>query len=376
MAESGAEQQRRLRTPASRVTLNAVPLTTAISAIQKHVSNRLDAESIGDRKIVGVIGSAPSRYSKSPPLWNAVFSDLSIHARYVPLDVAAQNLEALTAASRDCERLLGFNVTVPHKVAVMELLDEADPEAARIGAVNTVVRTQEGRLVGCNTDGAGFVASILEPQPGRSQSFIGPITGTTILLLGAGGSARAVAFQLAPLLNSGRLIICNRTAQHARDLAAALRSAGYNAEAITEDELARHAANAVLIVNSTIKGQGGDFSLEAYSALAPAAGQRARGSGSTNAFGEVKRNNEISFALASAIPPTVGFYDLIYHPEETVFLRHGRETGHRTMNGKAMIICQAAIALRERICAAELRGGGMDNDEVYRRIIKTMYAAW
>jgi shikimate dehydrogenase len=351
-------------------------VTTDISAIQKHVSNCLDVASIGDQKITAVIGSAPSRYSKSPALWNAVFADLSIHARYVPLDVAPQKLKEFTAACRDCEALLGFNVTVPHKVAVMDFLDEVDPEAARIGAVNTVVRISAGRLVGANTDGAGFVASILEPQPDRSERFVGSLNGADVLLLGAGGSARAVAFHLAPLLNNGRLIICNRTAQHARNLVVALCSAGYNAEAITEDELPRRALDVTLIVNSTIKGQGGDFSLQAYSALAPAPpAERAMGK-DPDALDKIKRNNELSLALASAIPSTVGFYDLIYQPEETVFLRHGRETGHKTMNGKAMIICQAAIALRERICAAELHARGMNNKETYQRIVKTMYAAW
>jgi shikimate dehydrogenase len=359
---------------ASHVTLIAV--TTDISNIQKHISNDLDIESIADRKIAGVIGSAPSRYSKSPALWNAAFNDLSIHACYVPLDVEATRLRNLVAAFRDCERLLGFNVTVPHKVAIMELLDEIDSSAGRIGAVNTAVRNQDGRLTGHNTDGAGFVASILQPQPGQTETFVASLRDADVLLLGAGGSARAVAFHLAPLLNSGRLIICNRTAQHARDLVVALRSAGYDAEAITENELPRCALNVALIVNSTIKGQGGDFSLQPYSALAPAPPAERALEKNQDALDEITRNNRLSLVLASAIPPTVGFYDLIYQPEETVFLRHGRETGHKTMNGKAMIICQAAIALRERICAAELRARDIDNDAVYRRIVKTMYTAW
>jgi shikimate dehydrogenase len=360
--------------------------TKGIAAIQACVSNPLDPSSIADRRIAGVIGAAPSRYSRSPALWNAAFADLSIEARYVPLDVESARLNDLAAVFRDCERLLGVNVTVPHKLAIIDFLDELDPEAARVQAVNTVVRSPDGRLVGYNTDGAGFVASILEPQPGQAKSFVASLSGADVLLLGAGGSARAVAFHVSPLLGGGKLTICNRTVEHALALAAEIRAAGYNAEAIGENELPRWAARVMLIVNSTTKGQGGAFSLEPYSALAPARPSRARQPGNggvvfaaaeepTDLAG-IKVNNAASLALASTIPQSVGFYDLIYHPEETVFLRHGRDTGHRTMNGKAMIVCQAAIAFCTRICRAELQARELDDAETYRRVLTTMHNAW
>jgi len=225
-----------------------------LAAIQACLTNRLDAQIIGDKRIAGVIGEAPSRYSKSPALWNAAFADLAIHARYVPLDVDAAKLKDLAAAFRNCERLLGVNVTVPHKLAIMDSLDELDPGAARIRAVNTVVRTHDGRLVGYNTDGAGFGASILKPQPGRTESFVASLSGTDVLLLGAGGSARAVAFSVSELLGGGRLIICNRTVEHALALAKEIRSAGGHAEAIGENDLLKWALKVILIINSTIKG--------------------------------------------------------------------------------------------------------------------------
>jgi shikimate dehydrogenase len=348
------------------------------------VTNPLDPGYIGDRRIAGVIGAAPSRYSKSPALWNAAFADLSMHSLYVPLDVEAAKLKELAAILRDCERLLGVNVTVPHKLAIIDFLDELDPGAARIQAVNTVVRIPDGRLIGYNTDGAGFVASILEVQPGQSRSFVASLRGADILLLGAGGSARAVAFHVAPLLAPGKLIICNRTLEHALALAREIRAAGHNAEVIGEKELPRSAVQVTLIVNSTTKGQGGAFSLEPYSALAPARPSNpAQGSageleavGSHADLADIKANNEASLSLAPAIPRSVGFYDLIYHPEETIFLRHGRDTGHRTMNGKAMIVCQAAIAFCSRICRAELQARGIDNEETYRRVLTTMHSAW
>lgn len=357
-----------------------------IAAIQACLTNRIDAQIIGDKRIAGVIGEAPSRYSKSPALWNAAFADLAIHARYVPLDVDSAKLKDLAAAFRNCERLLGVNVTVPHKLAIMDSLDEFDPGAARIHAVNTVVRTHDGRLVGYNTDGAGFGASILKPQPGQTESFVASLSGADVLLLGAGGSARAVAFYVSELLGDGRLIICNRTVEHALALAEEIRRAGGRAEAIGENELPRWVPNVILIINSTTKGQGGAFSLEPYSALAPAGPDLARqadsGKAETSATGaqaaeaDIRRNNEASLRLASAIPQSVRFYDLIYHPEETVFLRHGRETGHQTMNGKAMIVCQAAIAFCSRICRAELQARGMVGSEIYGRILASMHNAW
>jgi shikimate dehydrogenase len=358
----------------------------AMAAIQACVTNRLDWETIGDRRIAGVIGEAPSRYSKSPALWNAAFALLDMSAVYLPFDLEKSKLKAFSAVLRATDSIMGINVTVPHKVAIIDHLDELDPGAARIQAVNSLVRTQDGRLIGYNTDGEGFVDSILKPQPGSAESFVASLSGADVLLLGAGGSARAVAFHVGELLGNGKLVICNRTVEHARALANDIRRTGYQAHAIGEDELRHWAPKVTLIINCTIKGQGGLSSLEPYSALAPGlvvivreaeSGQvEPSGARAQAAEAAIKRNNEASLSLASAIPTAVRFYDLIYHPEETVFLRHGRETGHMTMNGRAMIVNQAVIAFCKRICSAELQGRGKDNAATYERILTTMYNAW
>ena len=91
---------------------------------------------------------------------------------------------------------------------------------------------------------------------------------------------------------------------------------------------------------------------------------------------DIDANNLTSMALARCIPSTARFYDLIYHPEETIFLRHGRITGHPTMNGKAMIINQAVIAFCKRICRAELQARGIDTPETSKQILEVMYDAW
>jgi shikimate dehydrogenase len=364
-----------------------------LTTIQNCIGNRLDDAAIGDRRIAGVIGDAPSHYSKSPALWNAAFDDLAMNAIYLPFDVAASHLRNFVSALRNSDRVMGINVTVPHKVQIMDFLDELDASAERVQAVNTVVKTSVGRLIGHNTDGEGFGQSILAAQPGRKAAFIKSLKGTDVLLLGAGGAARAVAFHVSDYMESGKLVISNRTLDPAASLAAELRKTARNAMAIGEAEVSDWAPKAGLIINSTMKGQGGLrklshnelTTLEPFSSLAPARAPVLRDFSSEAemqrrwselARAEIEANHRVSLAIAAAIPKAVGFYDLIYHPEETVFLRHGRLTNHPTMNGKAMIVNQAVIAFCKHICGAELRARRIDNPETFRRILEVMYRAW
>jgi shikimate dehydrogenase len=364
-----------------------------ITAIQNCITNPLDHIDIGNRRIAGVIGDRPSYYSKSPALWNAALIHLDMNEIYLPFDVDALRLRDLVSALRDCHRFLGMNVTVPHKVRIMEFLDELDPGAERIQAVNTVVKTPSGRLVGYNTDGEGFIESILTPQPGQQRAFIKSLQGIDVLLLGAGGSARAVAFHLSDHLDGGKLVTSNRTFEHAASLAAEIQKLGGNAVAIAETEISDWAPKVSLIINSTTKGQGGRRKphdeatiLEPFSSLAPARttvlphfdgnDAEARQRWRALAGAAIEANNKVSLAIAASIPKAVSFYDLIYYPEETVFLRHGTLTGHPTMNGKSMIINQAVIAFCRRICRPELQARGIDNPGTTREILEVMYRAW
>ncbi len=365
-----------------------------IAAIRTCIANQIDPVAIGDRRIAGVIGDAPSLYSKSPALWNAAFRHLGMNAIYLRFDVEERRLKDLAAAMRASKRVLGVNVTVPHKLRIMEYLDELDPDAARIQAVNTIVRAENGRLIGYNTDGEGFVESVLKTQPGEKNSFLESLAGMDGLLLGAGGAARAVAFRVSELLKERELLICNRNLEHAQALASEIRKNGRPARAVAESELSTWAPRVGLIVNSTTKGQGGlrrlkngDIAtLEPYSALAPAHAVAvpeseygkpdSQNSAAKALQTDIHVNNEASLSIASSIPKSVGFYDLIYFPEETVFLRHGKLTGHRTMNGRAMIINQAVIAFCKRICRAELQARGLDNPETHGQILEVMYRAW
>ena len=366
----------------------------SIAAVKRQITNQMDPAVLRKNLITGIIGDAPSLYSKSPALWNGAFRHLGMNAVYLPFDVADRALGDLLSSLKSSERFLGVNVTVPHKVRIIDFLDELDPGAKRIGAVNTIVRTPAGELIGYNTDGQGFVESILTRQPRRRESFIQGLSNTRVLLLGAGGSARAVAFHVAELVVGGQLFICNRTPEHAQALAGEIENAGYSATAIDEAQLPLCAPRCALIINSTTKGQGGlrkladgkITSLEPYSALAPAQPPAVSANGSSDeqvetrwrlaADVDISSNLQASLSLARSIPQHVCFYDLIYHPEETIFLRHARSTGHRTMNGKAMIVSQAVIAFCNYICRQHLRAMGRDNPDTRQSVRDVMYASW
>ena len=348
-----------------------------IARIQSCIGNQLDKRAIGAKPIVGVIGDSPSRYSKSPALWNAAFHALKIKAVYVALDVDQAQLPALAGAVRGSSWILGLQVTVPHKVAVMNYLDALDETATRVGAVNTIVRTEDGRLLGANTDGEGFVESLLTVQPGSAASLVESLKGINALVLGAGGSARAVGFALAEKLEGGHLFIANRTFASAVALAAEIVGATgrspLHAAAIREEEIRDYAPRVELIVNCTTKGQSG--LLETYSALAPANPANASEPASA-APADVEANHRDSWDLARSIPKTTVFYDLVYHPAETVFLRHGRESGHRTLNGEGMIVAQAVEAFFNHICRRQLERAGLHTEETRRRILEIMARAW
>ena len=249
-----------------------------IARIQACIANRLDRNAVGKKKIAGIIGDAPSHYAKSPSLWNAAFRALEMKAIYLPFDVDHSRLPELLQALKKSDQVMGANVTVPYKVKIMEYLDGLDERARQIKAVNTIVRTQDGELIGYNTDGSGFLESIFAPQLGQKAPFVESLKGIDVLILGAGGSARAVAFYLAEAVGSGQLWISNRTPESARSLAEDIKKVFGNARFIKEEEAAEHAPKVGLIINCSTKGQGGIrktadgkiTSLEPYSALAPA----------------------------------------------------------------------------------------------------------
>ncbi|MFQ5911917.1 MAG: shikimate dehydrogenase family protein [Nitrospinota bacterium] len=370
-------------------------MASDLADIQDCVSNRLPKEAEEVSWLAGIVGDRPSQYAKSPAIWNPTFRKFQMDAFYVPFDVEEARLPSLLEALKAHPRLLGFNVTVPHKMRVIPLLDDLEPKARRIGAVNAVVREEDGRLAGYNTDGQGGIDSLTRVQPGAPEAFVPNLHGAKTLLIGAGGAAAALAHYLAEEAEGGTLFIANRTEPTAESLAASVREAGGHAEALGEKDIAQLAPDVDLIVNATVKGQAGvrqlsggqATCLEPYSSLAPAnpASLPGPAQGKENEFyaawwdrswRDVCENQRISSQLDARVPAHVCFFDAIYAPQETVFLRHGRLSGHRTLNGKGMNVCQAADGFFNRVMASYLRKQGLFNSATYAAIRDFMYEVW
>jgi shikimate dehydrogenase len=253
--------------------------------------------------IAGLIGD-PVTHSRSPMLHNAAFAKLGIHARYELWPTAAIELAARVDSLR-APHILGANITLPHKIAVLQLLDRLDPAVEIIGAANTIVREADGSLTGANTDAPAFLASL------REDGGYDP-AGQTIVILGASGAARAAAVALAGA-GVARLVIANRTLDRAEVLLADLLAAATADPllfALTPDDadLPELLAEASLIVNATSIGWHGDESP----------------------------------LPAGLIPPGTLVFDMIYRP--TQLLRDATTRRARTLDGAGMLARQAALA--------------------------------
>jgi shikimate dehydrogenase len=249
----------------------------------------------GKGRVAGVMGW-PVAHSRSPRLHGYWLRHYGIDGAYVPFAVPPPRLEQALRAL-PALGIAGCNVTVPHKEAALGVVDEVEPLARRVGAVNTIVAGADGRLEGRNTDVVGFLAHLRESVP-EWRPGDGPAA-----VLGAGGAARAVC---VALLDAGvaEVRVVNRTMARAEALARDL--AGPVARPWSE----RHAAlaDAALVVNTTSLGMGGQPPLELD--LAP-------------------------------LGPGAVVYDLVYVPLETPLLASARSRGLRAVDGLGMLLHQA-----------------------------------
>jgi shikimate dehydrogenase len=251
---------------------------------------------------VGLIGN-PLKRRHSQVMHDAAFAAAGIDARYELLELEPEAVEAAVNDARGPD-WLGLGVTAPYKRAVASLCDEVEPDAERIGAVNNVVKTPDGRLVGFNSDAPGFEAGA-ELALGRS------LAGTEVVVAGAGGAAHAVVF--ACLRRGARKVtIGNRTVAGALALAERFADIGEEIVAVALDAPAFGTSlrSADLAVNATTVGM-----------VAP---------GMT--------------IDVSLLPAAATVFDLVYVPAETPLLATARARGLRASNGSEMLIQQAAIA--------------------------------
>jgi shikimate dehydrogenase len=269
--------------------------------------------------------STPAGGNPTVAIMEAAYAQHGIDARYINCEVAAEDLsDAVRGAT--AMGWIGFNCSLPHKVAVIELLDELAESARLIGAVNCAVR-REHRWIGENTDGQGFLASLrtlTEPE------------GQRVLILGAGGAARAIAVELA-LAGAAELWVANRNVAKASQIAALVNAETSCACTAVEwqSELAIP-ASATVVVNATSLGLPGS--------------------------GEVP----LSF---DTIPIGLVVCDVIPNPPDTSFLQRARQAGARTLDGRGMLLNQGAINIG--------LWTGVDPDrEVMGRALDQAIAGW
>ncbi|MGE7944628.1 shikimate dehydrogenase [Lysinibacillus xylanilyticus] len=250
------------------------------------------------KKWFAVIGD-PIEHSKSPAMHNAWFEEMSIDATYIPVHVSSENLESAVAGLKTLGAS-GWNITIPHKTAIIPYLDELDELAEKMGAVNTVVRTKEGKLKGYNTDGVGFVRS-LEEAVGKSHK------DKPVLLIGAGGAARGIAFAMQQQ-GYTNLTIANRTVANAQAIVEEMGIG--NAISLTEAE--ESLANFGILVQMTSAGLAtGNFSMP--------------------------------FSLERLAKGAI-VADIVYNPLMTPFLQAAEEKGATVVTGLGMFVHQGAIA--------------------------------
>jgi shikimate dehydrogenase len=247
----------------------------------------------GKTKITGIYGY-PVEHTLSPAMHNAAFEALGLDCCYIPFAVHPDLLSAAVKAVRALN-LLGVNITIPHKEKVMPMLDTIDEEAAFIGAVNTIV-SSDGQLSGYNTDGRGFMQSL-------SESGIN-VEDRNVLIIGAGGAARAIGYYLAHKAKA--LCIYGRTRERAERLAADLKKVAQNVSTLPA---VSGAADFKVIINATPLGLREDDPLPLDPVL-------------------LRKGQTVC--------------DLIYR--DTRLLREAAKNGCTTVNGLGMLLWQGVFA--------------------------------
>ena len=251
--------------------------------------------------LAGVMGW-PVAHTRSPAIHNHWIAQHGLKGAYVQLPVQPDRLET---AIRGLAALgfAGCNVTVPHKVSAMQFMDELHPTARRVAAINTIVVQPDGRLLGMNNDGAGYIQSLRDADA-TWRGDAGPA-----LVLGAGGAARAI---VVALLDEGvpELRITNRTLERAQELA---KDFGDRVTVVPWAERNDAMAGVSLLVNTTTLGMHGQAPLD---------------------------------VALDALPQTAMVSDAIYIPLETPLLTQARLRGHRTVNGLGMLLNQARPAFQ------------------------------
>ncbi len=256
----------------------------------------------GKTKVCALIGD-PVGHSLSPVMHNAAFKELGLDIVYVAFPVKADELEDAIKGARSLG-LLGLNVTMPHKHAVIQYLDETDSTAKAMGAVNTILN-ERGKLFGYNTDGKGAMIALQENRADTKEK--------KMLLLGAGGAAKAIAFQAAQ--ETEELVILNRTEEKGKQLAELLNKTfgtKVKARTLSVDVLKEELETTEILVNATSIG------------MSP--------------------NVNASPVPVDLLHSDLCVMDIVYNPLETKLLKDAKNGGAKVVSGLEMLLYQGAVA--------------------------------
>ena len=260
---------------------------------------------------LGVFGD-PVAHSLSPPMQNAALEESGLAMGYARFEIGAEELPAALGLLPKLN-FVGVNLTVPHKIAAFQLMDEVDESARQVGAVNTI-KVENEKLRGFNTDGKGFARAIRE-------EFSVDLRDLRVLVLGAGGAARAIALECAKE-NSERLVIANRDHDKARNLAEELRPFFAEARVLgpvprlqaipwNEPAFRFQIANVDLLVNATPLGL---------------------------------HHADAAPISAPLLAPHLMVYDTVYAHGQTALVSAAIEAGARAADGLSMLLHQGALA--------------------------------
>jgi shikimate dehydrogenase len=264
----------------------------------------------GKTQVAGVLGF-PVSHSKSPAMHNAGYHHLNLPYTYIPFEVQPQNLGAFMAGFRALENFRGLNVTVPYKEAVIPYLDELDTFARACGAVNTIVKSNN-RLVGYNTDGRGFMTG-LYCEVGLRLS-----KQSSVVIVGAGGSSRALSTVVKSLCNSAPTIL-NRHVDKALEMVKSTEYPLGNVQVFGLDPVAFGQSNFEALNQADLIIQ-------------------------TTPVGMSPNEHECPIGNFDWVRPEQIVCDIIYKPDETLFLRKAKARGAQTLNGAGMLAGQGVLA--------------------------------
>lgn len=248
-----------------------------------------------------IIGD-PIDHSLSPAIHNAAFSSLGLNCSYISFRVQEGQLKNSLDSLRAIN-IGGFNVTMPHKVRVLEYVDQYDKTVELVGAANTV-KNEDGKFCAYNTDVLGFI----KPLRQRGIDF----NGFEVTILGAGGAARAVAVALAGERGIANINIFNRNIDRSKELANMLKKLGLKASIVSSDNIQNIASKSNLIINTTPLGMKGEQSL----------------------------------IKSSSIRKDAIVYDIVYKPINTNLLENARTAGAKVVYGYEMLLEQAIASFK------------------------------